>query len=82
MASGHAVSLAELFGAIKTALGARGVELGFEGPELREWRTGDILHSSAKIDRGVRDLAYRPDVDLMQGINLILDEQYGLAKSE
>lgn len=82
VASGRPVTLADLFEVLKRALTARGIALGFDRPDQRPWRTGDILHSSARIDRSVRDLAYRPAVDLEAGVDLILDQQYGLIGRE
>lgn len=78
VASGQATSLTDLCQAVLGALRGRGVNLPFTGPEHRPWREGDIVHSLGDIGLARRDLGFEPAVDLRQGIEAILDEQYGL----
>lgn len=78
VASGQATSLTALCQAVLGALRGRGVELPFEGPEHRPWREGDIVHSLGDIAMARRELGFELAVDLPQGIEAILDEQYSL----
>ncbi len=78
VASGTATSLTALCTAVLDALRGRGVALPFDGPEHLPWREGDIVHSLGDIKSAQRDLGFSPALDLRQGIDAILDEQYRL----
>lgn len=60
------------------ALRRSGVTLNFNGPEYYPWREGDIVHSLGDIAMAKRELDFEPAVDLLQGIQAILKEQYNL----
>lgn len=78
VASGMPTSLTDLCAAVFAALRGRGVVFPFDGPEHLPWREGDIVHSLGDIRLAQRDLGFSPAVDLRQGIEAILDEQYRL----
>ena len=78
VASGKAVSLNDLCAAIMAALRKSGVALNFNVPEYYPWREGDIVHSLGDITKAKRELGFEPAVDLLLGIETILNEQYNL----
>jgi UDP-N-acetylglucosamine/UDP-N-acetylgalactosamine 4-epimerase len=74
--TGVATSLMGLYRGLVDALHARGINLPFNGPRLEPWRDGEILHSRADITKARERLGFETRVDLTQGLQKILDEQY------
>ena len=77
--TGQAVTLRQLYDVIRDRLAVRGISNSFTTAESRPWREGDIVHSYADIARARMDLGYVPSVTLADGIDRILDQEYGLA---
>lgn len=75
IASGRSVTLAELLDTIRTVASAFGVDYGLE-PVIGPSRTGDILRSSASMDRARCVLGYEPLYTLSDGIRQTFDFYY------
>lgn len=76
--TGKMVSLSELFSTVREQLTSKGVKVAFATPQQQAWRTGDIVHSYADIRRARDELGYTPAVELENGIDCILEYEYGL----
>jgi UDP-N-acetylglucosamine 4-epimerase len=76
--TGNAVTLSQLYSTICSRLAAKGVKIAFESPKKMPWRAGDIVHSYADIQQIRDDLDYAPTVGLAEGIDRILEQEYGL----
>ncbi|MCF6453898.1 NAD-dependent epimerase/dehydratase family protein [Vibrio sp. MMG022] len=72
VAVGGRTTLNDLFYAIKSALNENGVEVSAE-PIYREFRTGDVRHSQADIDKSSRRLSYSPKFDIFNGIERAIE---------
>ena len=70
VAIGGRTSLNQLFGLIRAALAARGVQCKDVEPRREPERAGDIRHSLADVSAAARDLGYAPSV----GVSESLDE--------
>ncbi|WP_411686482.1 NAD-dependent epimerase/dehydratase family protein [Acinetobacter pseudolwoffii] len=68
VAVGDRTTLNDLFNAIKAALNENGVEY-VKQPVYREFRTGDVRHSQASIEKIKSLLGYRPEFVISQGID-------------
>ncbi len=77
IASQTPTSLNDLFAAVTTGLTGKGVSIHFDKPDYKPWRDGDIVHSMGSIGLVREKLGFEPKVDLKQGIEMILSEQYG-----
>ncbi len=75
--AGVATSLNALFTVIAEAVRERGHDLDFATPMRAPERASDILHSCAEISRAMADIDYRPRVTLHQGIERMIEAQYG-----
>ena len=67
VAVGGRTTLNDLFTAIKSALDKNGVKIGIS-PKYREFRAGDVRHSQADITKAVKHLDYRPEYNILEGI--------------
>ncbi|MET1160003.1 MAG: SDR family NAD(P)-dependent oxidoreductase [Thermoprotei archaeon] len=65
--TGKAVSINDLAKTVISLIGNRNVPIIYEKP-----RRGDIRHSCADITRAVRDLGWKPEVDLLTGLKITL----------
>jgi UDP-N-acetylglucosamine 4-epimerase len=72
IALGGKTTLNELFVALRDALAAQGVDCADMEPVYKDFRPGDIRHSLADTSRAARDFGYAPDVDLAQGLALVV----------
>jgi nucleoside-diphosphate-sugar epimerase len=67
VAAGDRTSLNQLLEHLKVLIGA-GVEARYEDP-----RPGDVKHSQADVSAAERDLGFRPQVSVEEGLRLTLD---------
>ena len=67
VAAGDRTSLNQLLEHLKGLIGA-GVEARYEDP-----RPGDVKHSQADVSAAERDLGYRPQVSVEEGLRLTFD---------
>ena len=67
VAAGRRTSLNELLGILER-LSGRHVEPSYEDP-----RPGDVRHSQADVSAAERDLGFRPEISLEEGLRLTLD---------
>jgi UDP-glucose 4-epimerase len=67
VAAGRRTSLNELLGILER-LSGRQVEPSYEDP-----RPGDVRHSQADVSAAERDLGFRPEISLEEGLRLTLD---------
>ena len=72
IALGGRTTLNELFVALRDALGAQGVDCADMDPVYKDFRPGDIRHSLADTSRAAKDFGYAPDVDLAEGLALVV----------
>lgn len=79
IATGKSTSLRELHDCVVAELRRCGVRIKYPQPMFSEWRDGDILHSSASIAAAVGELNYSPQVNLRDGIRMLISEQYDLS---
>lgn len=73
VASGVSTSLNELAGILREKVAARNPETAIPEPVHREFRAGDIRHSSAGIDRIRRELKFEPGQTLAGGLDRAMD---------
>jgi UDP-N-acetylglucosamine 4-epimerase len=76
--TGVQTSLLELHQALVGALEAVGRPVEHRSANHLPWKSGDIVHSVASIERARREIGYEPSVSLAQGLENILAEEYGL----
>jgi UDP-glucose 4-epimerase len=67
VATGHRVTLNEMFSALQKLTGYSGT------PEYGPERGGDIKHSLADISKAEKQLGYKPKVNFEQGLRLTVD---------
>ena len=72
--------MAKLYENIAREVNRVGVRIPFNGPIYEPHRKGDILHSYADITQINTDLGFHTEVNLAQGIALILELQYSLTQ--
>lgn len=68
VAVGGRTNLNQLFAAIRQSLANNGVNYA-KAPVYREFRTGDVRHSQADINKAERLLGYAPSFDIQAGID-------------
>ncbi|KAB0302249.1 Vi polysaccharide biosynthesis UDP-N-acetylglucosaminuronic acid C-4 epimerase TviC [Vibrio fortis] len=71
VAVGDRTSLNELYSAIKSSLGDKGVIVKGE-PLFQDFRSGDVRHSQADISKAKNSLAYNPKYRIKDGINMVM----------
>jgi len=76
--SGCETSLNLLYDCIVSSLQNKGIKISFSSPNYEPWREGDILHSCASIKLASDHLNFDPKINIEQGINLLLETQYGV----
>ncbi|HYA39353.1 MAG TPA: NAD-dependent epimerase/dehydratase family protein [Candidatus Methylomirabilis sp.] len=76
--TGKATSLRDLYASIFRVLRELGIRSPKTGPEHRPWRAGDIVHSLSDISSVKRALGYAPGVELDEGLELLMREQYAI----
>jgi UDP-N-acetylglucosamine 4-epimerase len=69
IASGKSVSLNELFSSLRELSGA---PAGLE-PEYEDFRLGDIRFSSASIEKARKNLGYKPETELHEGLRNVAE---------
>jgi UDP-N-acetylglucosamine 4-epimerase len=73
IAVGEQITLLELFSLLKTLLTKYEPCVADMTPTYRDFRTGDIRHSLASIDKARRLIGYAPTHTLEEGLRLALD---------
>ena len=76
--SGTRVSMDQLYKHIAKEVARVGIHISVSGPIYEHHREGDILHSYADITQVKTDLGFQSEVNLAEGIALILKQQYSL----
>jgi UDP-N-acetylglucosamine/UDP-N-acetylgalactosamine 4-epimerase len=76
--SGISVTLNELYNGVNSALIKKGIQIKYDNPNYKPWRDGDIVHSLATIELAQKELEFIPKINLIEGLERILSEQYGL----
>ena len=71
VAVGDRTTLNDLFNAIKSALDKNGVNYT-KKPVYRDFRTGDVRHSQASIEKIENNLRYKAEYKISQGIELAM----------
>ena len=71
VAFGQRNSLLQLFSIIRCELSANGIDY-LRTAITREFRSGDVRHSLASIDRAKAYLGYRPQYDLASGVSVAM----------
>lgn len=72
VALGDRTSLRELFYAIRDALASNGISYSAE-PTYRDFRSGDVRHSQANIDKAKELLKYEPTHRIHAGVTLAMN---------
>jgi UDP-N-acetylglucosamine 4-epimerase len=72
IALGGRTTLNELFVALRDALEVQGIDCADMEPVYEDFRPGDIRHSLADTSKAARDFGYAPDVDLAEGLALVI----------
>lgn len=75
--SGVAADLINLFDTIKQVLEENGYQIDFDGPTIGDERLGDILHSCADVTLAYKELGFRAQVLLKDGLREILKLEFG-----
>lgn len=73
VAVGERTSLNELFQLIRDGLTVKYPRLASIQPEYRDFRTGDVRHSLASVEKASMQLGYAPSHRLSQGITIALE---------
>nr|QFC18180.1 UDP-glucose 4-epimerase [Vibrio parahaemolyticus] len=68
VALGDRTTLNELYNSIQSELNALGVICSTQ-PKYREFRSGDVRHSQASIDKAIKNLGYAPKYRIQDGLN-------------
>lgn len=69
VAVGDRTSLLQLFEYIKANLEASSIEVVYKDPNFRDFRSGDVRHSQASIEKSKKFLGYQPLFTIRDGIN-------------
>jgi len=77
IASGSSINLTKLANLILSTIQRSGVDTGELQPLYEDMRVGEIVHSSASINKAQTILGFDPKIDLNTGIENILRFQYG-----
>lgn len=72
VAVGDRTSLLQLFECLKTNLGTFSVDILYKEPKFRDFRSGDVRHSQASIEKSKRLLGYQPLFTIRDGISNLL----------
>ena len=70
IALGGRMTLTELYGHLRDALVAKGIACGDRDAIYKEFRSGDVRHSNANIDKAIAVLGYEPEFSLSDGLEL------------
>ena len=73
VASGSTMSILELFTALRELLGEKRPTINAVEPMFAPAREGDILHSSASIDKARELLGFNPEVDPLQALSTTVE---------
>ncbi|EKP4404092.1 Vi polysaccharide biosynthesis UDP-N-acetylglucosaminuronic acid C-4 epimerase TviC [Vibrio parahaemolyticus] len=68
VALGDRTTLNELYNSIQSELNTLGVICSTQ-PKYREFRSGDVRHSQASIDKAIKNLGYAPKYRIQDGLN-------------
>jgi len=63
VASGTSISISKLFNTLRDLLAEKNPEIALVEPILQPARVGDILHSSASIEKARTLLGFNPETD-------------------
>jgi UDP-N-acetylglucosamine 4-epimerase len=69
VAVGERTSLLQLFEYLKTNLGSLSVDVVHKDPKFRDFRSGDVRHSQASIEKSKEFLGYQPLFTIRDGLN-------------
>ena len=73
VAFGQRTTLNQLFALIREEVARHRPEAATATPVYRDFRVGDVRHSLADIGKAQRNLGYRPQFDVRQGLRLAGD---------
>jgi UDP-N-acetylglucosamine 4-epimerase len=73
VASGSAMSILELFTALRELLGEKRSTINIVEPMFAPAREGDILHSSASIDKARELLDFNPEMNPLQALSTTVE---------
>lgn len=79
VALNHRTSLNQLFSIIKNCLATHNISYS-KSPIYRDFRSGDVRHSQANIQKAVNNLGYAPEYTINQGIEKAMPWYINLAK--
>ena len=82
IANGIETSLADLYTMIVDHLVKRGAIKEKQEPVIGPPRPGDVSHSLASIEKAAGKLAYKPKVDVFEGLNKTVEWYYDKSVSE
>ena len=68
IALGGRMTLTDLYGHLRDALVGQGVACGDRDAIYKEFRSGDVRHSHANIDKAISRLGYEPEFTLEDGL--------------
>jgi nucleoside-diphosphate-sugar epimerase len=77
IASGSSINLTKLANLILSTIQRSGAGTGELQPVYQDMRAGEIIHSSASINKAQTILGFNPKIDLNTGVENILRLQYG-----
>jgi UDP-N-acetylglucosamine 4-epimerase len=73
IAAGGRATLNDLYGHLRDALAARGVDCAHVEPNYADFRAGDVKHSQADLTASARDLGYAPTASMAEGLAPTVD---------
>jgi UDP-N-acetylglucosamine 4-epimerase len=77
VASGSTMSILELFDALRTLLGEKNQSILTIEPTFTPPRKGDVLHSSASIEKARKLLGFNPETDPHRALSATVEAYWG-----
>ncbi len=75
-AIGDRTTILELFNKIKKALSKYDKKINDIEPQYRQIREGDVPHSMASIEKAIKNLGYKPQTNMSEGIEKTVEWYY------